>query len=101
MRVRGISGEKNGGSGMRMKEESGRGQGSFDTLKCPLHVRSPGERARIPRQCIGERTENVGGVGEKTAVEVYQPEEPLKILERGRRGIIADSLDMRGQWGDA
>ena len=96
MRVRGISGEKNGGSGMRMKEESGRGQGSLDTLKCPLHVRSPGERARIPRQGIGERTENVGGVGEKTAVEVYEPEESLKLFERGRRGIIADSLDMRG-----
>ena len=101
MRVRGISGEKNGGSGMRMKEESGRGQGSFYTLKCRLHVSSPGEGARIARQGIGERTENVGGVGEKTAVEVYEPEEPLKILERGRRGIIADSLDMRGQGGDA
>ena len=101
MRVRGISGEKNGGSGMRMKEESGRGQSSFYALKCRLHVSSPGEGARISRQCISERTENVGGVGKKTAVEVYEPEKPLKILERGRRGIIADSFDMRGQGGDS
>ena len=86
MRVRGISGEKNGGSGMRMKEESGRGQGSFDALNSPLHVRSPGERARISRQSVGERTENVGGEGKKPVVEIYQTEEPLKILERGMKG---------------
>ena len=40
-------------------------------------------------------------MGKKTAVEVYEPEKPLKILERGRRGIIADSFDMRGQGGDS
>ena len=44
MRVRSISSEKNGGGGVRMKEESGRGQGGFDVLKGQLHVGSPGER---------------------------------------------------------
>ena len=89
MRVRGIRGEKNEGSGMRMKEESGRGQGTFDVLKCRRHVRSRGERARIPRQGVGKRMENVSGVEKKTGVEVYQTEEPLKILERDR-GTVED-----------
>ena len=86
---------------MRMKEESGRSKGQLNLLKRRLHGGSPGERTRITRQGICERTENVGGVGKETVIEIHQTEETLEILERGRSRIVGDGIHVGGQRCDA
>ena len=45
--IGGVSGERDGSSGVLMKQEGGRGKGRLNLLKSSVHGRCPGERARI------------------------------------------------------
>ena len=90
MAIGGISGEGDWSSGVRMEEESSRGQNFLDAVKSRFHSRRPGERARVASQGISERLENNGGMRKKTAVKADESEKTLEILEGGRKRILTD-----------
>ena len=101
MAIGGISGEGDWSSGVRMEEESSRGQNFLDAVKSRFHSRLPGERGRVASQGISERLENNGGMRKKTAVKVDESEKTLEILEGGRKRILTDGINVRGEGSDA
>ena len=52
-------------------------------------------------QGVGERLEDAGRTSYKTAIKVYRPEEPLKLTNGARPGVLLESDDTMWQWGDA
>ena len=101
MAIGGISGEGDWSSRVRMEEKSSRGQNFLDAVKSRLHGRRPGERARIAGQGISERLEDNGGMRKKTAVKVDEAEKTLEILEGGRKRILTDGINVRGEGSNA
>ena len=99
--IGGISGEGNWSSGVRMEEESSRGQNLLDVVKSRFYSRLPGERGRVASQGISERLENNGGMRKKMAVKVDESEKTLEILEGGRKRILTDGINVRGEGSDA
>ena len=66
-------------------------------LEGGLQLSRPLEPFGRAGRSIGERPEDGGGAWNETAVKVDEAEEPLKVLNGGRRREILEVLDMRGQ----
>ena len=101
VRIGGISGEDKWSSGVRKGKKSSVRKGLFGLLKGMCHRSCPGKSFGRANESVSERTENGGGVGNKTAVEVDKAEKTLELLDRGGLRIVCDSLDMRGEGCDA
>ena len=95
MAIGGISGEGDWSSGVRMEEESSRGQNFLDAVKSRFHSQRPCERARVAGQGISERLEDNGGMRKKTALKIDGAEKTLEILEGGRKRILTDGINVR------
>ena len=65
------------------------------------HRSCPGKSFGRANKGIGEGTENGGGVGNKTTVEVNKAKETLELFDGGGLRIVCDSLNMRGEGCDA
>ena len=70
-------------------------KGLFGSLKGMCLRSCPGKSFWRANESIGERTENGGGVGNKTAVEVDKAKKTSELFDRGGLRIVCDSLYMK------
>ena len=84
-----------------MGQEGGVREGLFGLLKGMGHRRGPGKGFWRANEGIGERAEDGGGMRNKTAVEIDEAKEALKVFDGGGLGIVSNGLNMGGKGSDA
>ena len=85
---------------MRMGQEGGVIEGLFSLLKGMGHRRGPGNGFGRANEGIGEGAEDGGGMRNKTAVEIDEAKEALKVFDGGGLGIVSNGLNMGGKGSD-
>ena len=86
---------------MRMGQEGGVREGLFGLLKGIGHRRGPGKDFWRANEGIGERAEDGCGMRNKTAVEIDEAKEALKVFDGGGLWIVGNGLNMGGKGSDA
>ena len=84
-----------------MGQEGGVREGLVGLLKRMGHRRGPGKGFGRANEGIGERAEDGSGMRNKTAVEIDEAKEALKVFDGGGLGIVSNSLNMGGKGSDA
>ena len=97
MSVRGISGEGESGSRIRMNEGNCGGEGRLSSLEGGGTGRTPSESLGGASESISERLKDTGGMRDKTVVEIHEAEETLEIFISGGRRESENGVHVAGK----
>ena len=86
---------------MRMSQEGGVRKGQFGLLKGRGHRRGPGKDFWRSNEGVSERAEDGCGMRNKTAVEIDEAKEALKVFDGGGLWIVGNGLNTGGKGSDA